>query len=448
MLPLLSHLSCFRLITCRDNIRKILSALPRVHLRRLTFPGSPHELKLSDEFPSITHLTVSECVLYKLDELIGYVPNLKYFKLGHFLSTNYFEKELEYFPNHRLIYLKHLILMKFNGRFEVVEKILKQAPNLINLTIDTDPSFDLINANQWERLITSSLPYLNVFKFNFYYPIRKSEHSITNQFIEFQNDFWSKQHHWYIEYTLEDDSLIFYTIPYMFNTYTLQSKIKRYINPFVNNSDTFSNVTDLTIDPDITTEDCQYYFSHVISMTLKKKEYIRHHTKLNFNHLKYLKTVVNLSNLKHLVISFKFEFQTSSVLLELLKEASQLSSLDIHANVFSSLFDNNELCKYLNKMITKLATINHSHGLINDLCDLEQFCKIFSNLKQLACRLDQRDPLLFLLKHLPKLSCITVASVRFIRNSKPAWVEKRSLGGRIIRDYYYSRDHRLTIWFT
>ncbi len=38
----------------------------------------------------------------------------------------------------------------------------------------------------------------------------------------------------------------------------------------------------------------------------------------------------------------------------------------------------------------------------------EEFCRIFSNLEQLKCNVDQANDLLFLLSHLPKLSILKV----------------------------------------
>jgi hypothetical protein len=43
--------------------------------------------------------------------------------------------------------------------------ILKQTRNLTKLTIDTNGNINMVNDSQWEYLFTTSLPYLNIFKF-------------------------------------------------------------------------------------------------------------------------------------------------------------------------------------------------------------------------------------------------------------------------------------------
>jgi hypothetical protein len=39
---------------------------------------------------------------------------------------------------------------------------LKQTPNLKHLTISSSNNVDMIDAHQWERLITFALPYLKI----------------------------------------------------------------------------------------------------------------------------------------------------------------------------------------------------------------------------------------------------------------------------------------------
>ncbi len=68
-----------------------------------------------------------------------------------------------------------------------------------------------------------------------------------------------------------------------------------------------------------------------------------------------LKMIVNLFNIEHLDISDATQMDITCVLLEILKEASNLSSLKIAPRILKSLLDNNDLHKYLNKIIRKLT---------------------------------------------------------------------------------------------
>jgi hypothetical protein len=64
-------------------------------------------------------------------------------------------------------YLKELIVMKFECEFDNLIQILKRTPNLKSLIISSDSDMNMVDAYQWEHLITSALPYLNIFKFHF-----------------------------------------------------------------------------------------------------------------------------------------------------------------------------------------------------------------------------------------------------------------------------------------
>jgi hypothetical protein len=55
-------------------------------------------------------------------------------------------------------------------------------------------------------------------------------------------------------------------------------------------------------------------------------------------------------------------------------------------------------------MIKKINMFYDARRSFNNLHDIEQFSQIFSNIEQLICCIDQADQLLFLLKHLRKLS--------------------------------------------
>ena len=94
------------------------------------------------------------------------------------------------------------------------------------------------------------------------------------------------------------------------------------------------------------------------------------------------------------------------VLLEILKEASNLSSIHISPHIIVSLFSNNNLQKYLNKMIKKLKISGSSEYIFSKPAQMEQFCTIFSNIEDLTCEVREAKYLSFLLNRLPKLSMI------------------------------------------
>ncbi|CAF3399083.1 unnamed protein product, partial [Rotaria sp. Silwood2] len=83
--------------------------------------------------------------------------------------------------------------------------------------------------------------------------------------------------------------------------------------------------------------------------------------------------LVNLSNLKHLDISMYQRIISTGELLEILKESSQLSSMKINPSDLALLFNDNQLCLYLNKMIKKLNIYKYAHSSFNNLDELKKF---------------------------------------------------------------------------
>ncbi len=65
------------------------------------------------------------------------------------------------------IHIKALVIDEFNCEFEDFGLFVKQTPNVKNLVICVNRNLDMIDACWWEHLITSSLLYLNIFKFKF-----------------------------------------------------------------------------------------------------------------------------------------------------------------------------------------------------------------------------------------------------------------------------------------
>jgi hypothetical protein len=68
----------------------------------------------------------------------------------------------------------------------------------------------MIDAYPWEDFITSSLPQLTLFKFKF---SSNYEDDIPDKFKQFQSDFWQEQHHWYTEYSFDEELAHISTIP-------------------------------------------------------------------------------------------------------------------------------------------------------------------------------------------------------------------------------------------
>jgi hypothetical protein len=237
-------------------------------------PQLPKNLKLIDEASSVINLTISYCESHDLYQVLNSASKLKYLLVEYVRQSYPSLKTRNICSIHKYATnLNKLIITKFKSGVDDLFIILKETPNLKSLTIHAVFDNDRIDGREWEDLIISSLPYLNVFKFYFeWVPMNRSNNEINNKFKQFQSDFWCKQHQWHTEYSLSPDTVSIYTIPYISNEFTLISDTNRYCNELMNNCSTFDNVKHLTIIPDAITEKCQYHFSYVISLTFHYSE--------------------------------------------------------------------------------------------------------------------------------------------------------------------------------
>jgi hypothetical protein len=117
---------------------------------------------------------------------------------------------------------------------------------------------------------------------------------------------------------------------------------------------------------------------------------------------------VNLSNVKHLNIPVNYEQAMPSILLKILKEAPDLSSLCIESAVLKSLLNKNELCKYLNKMIKKLDISNYYDHRCITSDEINALYEIFPNIEQLSCAVNEPVDWLLILNKFSKLSSLSM----------------------------------------
>jgi hypothetical protein len=331
---------------------------------------------------------------------------LKYLHIKRIGQKNYNRDKLVY-DNSQLIYLKQLSIDKYEDKFDHLEILLKKTPNLKIFSI-TSPLYqkEMIAAKYWEYLITTSLPYLEIFNFKFTVIFYENYDLLLAVLKHFQSDFWYKKHNWYSIHEFRDGTARIHTVPYPWDKYHLTFHTEKSCNLLGNNINIFDKVTKLNLHVKAISENYQYYFVNVNSLKLSNYINFSHDVvdfEITTDHILRLKRIMDFSKLKHLCIWEKLTME-SSVLLQILKEAPQLSSLFIHKSILMSFLTNNELCGYLNKMICELD-INRCYTDYHIRSnELDLFCKTFANLKQLECCINESDDFLFLLDHLPKLT--------------------------------------------
>ncbi|UJR12546.1 hypothetical protein I4U23_016722 [Adineta vaga] len=395
----ISKLSYFRMIDCSRLFDDKFSELLMLKLQTLIIPYTTFpELILNIEFALLIHLSIYECEFDELLLLLTNAPKLNYLKVELIDDRLRFINNDVELNNSSANNLKTLHIKNFHYDMNRLSLLLKRTPNLENLTLFHGESGLSYN---WQNLITNSLSYLKNFKFIFL--VERSPYSEIDEqrFKEFQNDCWFNKHHWHMEYSISE----IYTLPYPREKFKLLLNSHRYYNESFNYLNTFKNVKYLTLDPQVLTENNQNFFPNIESLSLGNPHYSASHwTMVKSSHLKYLQIMVHLSNIKHLILLNNFYFETADIFKKTLKSATQLSSLTINLSYLLIWFNSNELSKYFNKTIRKLQIFSEPNYSLHDFY-VEQFCKIFSNLEQLECSLNDSH-IIYLIKYLPKLKYI------------------------------------------
>ncbi|UJR07124.1 hypothetical protein I4U23_011412 [Adineta vaga] len=405
-LPLMSQLTFFR---NKDSCLQSSSIpdLPLSQMQTLMLETLLLDATSQIQSSSILHLAVTVCTMPKFYELLNDLPKLMYLKINRVIDLNEPMDMIlinEFSTKNNKSNLTQLHIDYFESEFSCLEAILRQTSKLKKLTIGNDIDHTMANAQRWEELISSSLPHLNIFKFEFRFSEQRSD-KILEIFNQFQNDFWCKQHHWYTDYFLFTKSSSIYTIPYPFHTFEYTGEMKESTNKSIKHVNSFDNVTNLTIFPQMLIENSQYYFPNVLSLTIEQKfeSWNGEYYKMTDQNAKCLLEMVNLSNIKHLTIN-GILFESSTVLKDIIKAASRLYSFYIQPDVLLNHFDDVKLCNYLTKLIRKLHIFD---SFYDNLKDLEKFCGIFGDLEELWCDANESN-ILFLIQHLRNLRYLDV----------------------------------------
>ncbi|CAF4182060.1 unnamed protein product [Adineta steineri] len=386
MLASLINLYYFSYTGLKHKTSAILSELSKSKLRILSIREFQYSTPILKEM-SITSLTISSCFSNELSEIFQYALALKYLKIEHLYVYTDGHNPLKYSTGNA-VRLKQLIINYCEVNFELIEQCLKRTPNLTSFTIKADYCLSMIDADRWQHLIESSLLHLRVFNFWFSCFIRTDSYNgMLNKFQQFQTNFWSEQHHWHTNYEINKNSASIYTMPYVWNKYTLVTSINNY-----GNLNGFDKVTELVLSQMTIKYNSPYYFNNVKSLELINEDYFDIHPDeymLQKDQIKFLNKIVNLSNIKHLKIpASSYKLFSSSLLLEILKELPYVSSLEIDKDSLTLCVKDRELCKYLNTKITTLYLYNYSpYGDYIKSDEVDLLLETFSNLEQLHCNI-------------------------------------------------------------
>ena len=359
-------------------------------LKSLSIIDDPDELiSLPDElhFVDLKHLTLGLLTKFDLEKVLVHCSNLKTLKCSLFV---------EKINNDRMKFSFETKLIQLEvdcprAEFEFIESILKSTKKLEKLKLICRG----IDANIWKTFIETNLP--NLINFQFKFDIRLKNFAIEN----YQTDWWTKEKHWLVVH--HPLSPFVYTIPLIETKLIFNSRtaVRQQTNESFDGE--YSNIRQLilTLNP-LGFKFCrndQIYFPRVDSLTLI--DY-----KNSQKPISHLKTLINLSTIRHLTIDHRMH---STTFLLLVKEMTNLHSLAGQDSTFFSItkkFQNDKVLSYLKSNIDCLSIcpLNAS----NDIRYVSQFCVAFEHIQHLTLTIKSADQIWPWLNKLTRLRSATI----------------------------------------
>ena len=148
--------------------------------QRLSRLRSRFDLKHIDKNSVITNLRLSYHIWNDFHQILKNSSMLKYLDIHHVDDQCYTKRASICIDKYDTVHLKQLTMTNVPGDFLHIKALLLQTPNLKRLTI---------SASHWKHLITTSLLYLNTFKFEFSSSYKDDNNTIIEKLKEFQNEF-------------------------------------------------------------------------------------------------------------------------------------------------------------------------------------------------------------------------------------------------------------------
>ena len=410
MFPSMSNLKSF--IWTSNEVRRV--EMPDNILwskfTRLTLPRLGRNLRTAEQSWQIRHLTLSEVKLNQVWEIFQYAPKLIDLTIGNL----YWKANEQVNCNGYLSVSLEKLHIECRGDFLSIESVLQHTPNLKVLRLIASHARELMDADRWEQLICSSVKDLKVFQFYFCCDeddVTTSNDNLVLGLKRFQNDFYTKQHQWIVRYLHDFSSIEVYTIPLVLKQYFFCPKnILRRSKSF-DSKIICDYVTDLSVGY-LMEGPSNYYFPNVKILRLEDKLMNAELDQriLGSEIVEFLKRTVNLSNVINLHISDSYSFESSTMMLDLLTETVNISSITMRSQMFDEISSNTQVCFILEGMI-KSFTFYSRYGcgfLWSNSNSIEKFCRTFSYLEEVACSISHPWQLKILFRRLLNLSKIKI----------------------------------------
>jgi len=430
ILPILTQLYCFRLIDSLHLNEQILSIVPIRQLRLLTIDKLFSKVRIFYDISSIVSLTLSSCKINELIRIFHLAVNLKYIQINRLAHVWYMLIE-KIQDSRQAIHLNELVIKDYLSNFENLSIILEKTPHLRYLTISSHV-FELINAQQWENLLNSSTPYLHRFQFSFEHRCIPDREELVKKINEFQSDFWLKKHQWPVNYIFTDDWTWIYTLPCLEQNFVLRKES----NVIISNQAKLESIRHLSMNLDAIVDQTNFSFPNIETLTIKDHRDGRYLIETDF---RFIQNFVHLSNVKHLNYKCNFSSTRFLMLVDLIKQLPNLSSIVIDREIMRSFVENHELMIYLNKKIRKLELYNNVSS--NDI-------EKFSNLEQLTCLCDDQQWLETIFERLVYLSRINFKFGKVISQWPRSWFQEQenNFHIKLFHDVEQRDNYEYSIW--
>ncbi|CAF1017526.1 unnamed protein product [Didymodactylos carnosus] len=371
-------------------------------LRRLSFSANGTVIDFKQQVATTTsnieYLSMNNICIDHMEQLLKYVPRLKYFSYS--IDTSYPEFYTITVNNLQSI-VSNLVCLKLKFNFKLdfgyIETVLGEFPKLKYLTLEVTTCMEdkkLVDGNHWKQLIQRYLPLLTKFSFLF-----KIGTAIPVDIDTFRTSFWFDEHRWFVQYDHHINNMYsyVYTHPYInrqFDIEAISTCTTVRTAPLFLQRTMYNNVRQLSLTFTIFGETIlsDRYYSNISTLKISNE----HKIYISFYKLR---TLINLSTIKLLI----FDNNKTQIIYRLFKYLPNLNSLylyDSHLIQITNIFDS-----YLNEKIQKIF-INLSTSISNR--QLENLFRTFSNLDELHIRIDNIDDILLIINKMRKLSFLFV----------------------------------------
>lgn len=228
-LRVLPHLSSLT-INCSSTIKRINFVLKQVFLLRAlkhcklsfeqTDEASPLPVATTICSPIEYFTIIGQVYVDEVNAILSYIPQVRRLSISNIRKSSKNPSTRQILPI-QSNYLTHLYLNMKDTAFDEFELIIKSIMchkiQVLYISTTNDPTY--ADANRWQELIISHLPYLRIFDIKHKYYCATMAYSTKNNFLKtFNTSFWIERK-WFFDCDTYDDGDEKYIILYSINPY-------------------------------------------------------------------------------------------------------------------------------------------------------------------------------------------------------------------------------------